>query len=135
MLFMKLRNWICGSTRSVSCAPISFISRGAKPSFTSTGLRKIQGRSRRPREPAFNMASSWSTRATELQGLLAVPSGPSVNQEMKEFNPRLDILPAAQLRLWFELSAVPEEFVLYRGTALALPLGHRTSIDFDFFSQ
>jgi hypothetical protein len=37
--------------------------------------------------------------------------------------------------LWFELSAVPEEFVLYGGTALALHLGHRTSIDFDFFSQ
>jgi hypothetical protein len=54
---------------------------------------------------------------------------------MKEFNPRLDILPAAQLRLWFELSAVPEEFVLYRGTALALHLGHRTSINFDFFSE
>ena len=54
---------------------------------------------------------------------------------MKEFNPRLDTLPAAQLRLWFELSAVPEEFVLYGGTALALHLGHRTSIDFDFFSQ
>lgn len=54
---------------------------------------------------------------------------------MKEFNPRLDILPAAQLRLWFELSAVPEEFVLYGGTALALHLGHRTSIDFDFFGE
>lgn len=54
---------------------------------------------------------------------------------MKEFNPRLDILPAAQIRLWFELSAVPEEFVLYGGTALALHLGHRSSVDFDFFSQ
>lgn len=54
---------------------------------------------------------------------------------MKEFKPRLDILPAAQIRLWFELSAVPEEFVLYGGTALALHLGHRTSVDFDFFSQ
>jgi hypothetical protein len=54
---------------------------------------------------------------------------------MKEFNPRLDILPAAQIRLWLELSAVPEEFVLYGGTALALHLGHRTSVYFDFFSQ
>jgi len=53
---------------------------------------------------------------------------------MNEFSPRLDILPAAQMRLWSELSAVPEEFVLYGGTALALHLGHRTSVDFDFFS-
>ncbi len=53
---------------------------------------------------------------------------------MKEFYPRMDILPAAQKRLWPELSEVPDEFVLYGGTALALHLGHRTSIDFDFFS-
>jgi len=53
---------------------------------------------------------------------------------MNEFSPRLDILPAAQMRLWSELSAVPEEFVLYGGTARALHLGHRTSVDFDFFS-
>jgi hypothetical protein len=52
---------------------------------------------------------------------------------MKEFYPHLDILPAAQKRLWRELSAVPDEFVLYGGTALALHFGHRTSIDFDFF--
>ncbi len=54
---------------------------------------------------------------------------------MKEFNPRLDVLPPAQLRLWSELSSVPEDFVLYGGTALALHLGHRTSVDFDFFSR
>ncbi len=52
---------------------------------------------------------------------------------MDGFRPRLDILPAAQQRLWRELSAVPDQFVLYGGTALALHLGHRTSIDFDFF--
>jgi hypothetical protein len=54
---------------------------------------------------------------------------------MKEFIPRLDVLPPAQLRLWSELSSVPADFVLYRGTALALHLGHRTSVDFDFFSR
>lgn len=54
---------------------------------------------------------------------------------MQEFIPRLDVLPPAQLRLWFELSSVPEDFVLYGGTALALHLGHRTSVDFDFFSR
>jgi hypothetical protein len=54
---------------------------------------------------------------------------------MKEFNPRLDVLPPAQLQLWSELSSVPEDFVLYGGTALALHLGHRVSVDFDFFSR
>jgi hypothetical protein len=54
---------------------------------------------------------------------------------MKEFSPRLEILPAAQRRLWSEFSEVPEEFVLYGGTAVALHLGHRHSIDFDFFGN
>ncbi len=49
------------------------------------------------------------------------------------FDPRLDILPAGQRRLWDELGATPPEFVLYGGTALALRLGHRKSVDFDFF--
>jgi Nucleotidyl transferase AbiEii toxin, Type IV TA system len=52
---------------------------------------------------------------------------------VQEFRPHLDILPAAQKRLWLELAAVPDQFVLYGGTALALHLGHRTSVDFDFF--
>jgi hypothetical protein len=51
------------------------------------------------------------------------------------FSPRLDILPPPQLRLWHELSGLPREFVLYGGTAVALHLGHRQSIDFDFFSN
>jgi hypothetical protein len=49
------------------------------------------------------------------------------------FQPKLNILPAPQRELWDELAAVPDEFVLYGGTALALQLGHRTSADFDFF--
>jgi len=51
------------------------------------------------------------------------------------FEPRVDILPESQLRLWPELDAVPSEFVLYGGTGLALQLGHRFSEDFDFFSS
>jgi hypothetical protein len=54
---------------------------------------------------------------------------------MVAFSPRLEILPAAQRELWNELSAVPSEFVLYGGTALALHLGHRDSLDFDFFGN
>jgi hypothetical protein len=51
------------------------------------------------------------------------------------FVPRLDILPPPQRLLWHELSAVPPEFVLYGGTAIALHLGHRESVDFDFFGD
>ena len=51
------------------------------------------------------------------------------------FEPRLDILPESQRRLWPELDAVPAMFVLYGGTALALQLGHRVSEDFDFFTS
>ena len=50
------------------------------------------------------------------------------------FRPRLDVLSAAQRRLWPALADVPEPFVLYGGTALALRLAHRTSVDFDFFA-
>jgi len=51
------------------------------------------------------------------------------------FKPKLNILPAPQRHLWEELRTVPPNFVLYGGTALALQLGHRTSIDFDFFND
>jgi hypothetical protein len=49
--------------------------------------------------------------------------------------PRLDILPLEQRHLWPELSRIPEHFVLYGGTAIALRLGSRQSIDFDFFTE
>lgn len=48
--------------------------------------------------------------------------------------PRLDILLPPQRRLWPELSATPAGFILYGGTAIALRLGHRRSVDFGFFS-
>jgi len=51
----------------------------------------------------------------------------------ESFQPKLNCLPRPQRVLWDELDAVPEEFVLYGGTALALHLGHRESVDFDFF--
>jgi hypothetical protein len=51
------------------------------------------------------------------------------------FTPRLDILPPPQRRLWPELSGTPAKFTLYGGTAIALRLGHRPSVDFDFFSS
>jgi len=51
------------------------------------------------------------------------------------FTPCLDILPEAQRRLWPELVGTPADFTLYGGTAIALHLGHRQSIAFDFFAQ
>ena len=51
------------------------------------------------------------------------------------FRPNLDILPAAQRLIWEDLNQIPRSFVLYGGTAMALRLGHRQSVDFDFFSN
>jgi hypothetical protein len=53
----------------------------------------------------------------------------------EQFKPRLELLPPAQRALWAGLRPVAEDgFVLYGGTAIALRLGHRVSVDFDFFS-
>ncbi len=52
-----------------------------------------------------------------------------------DFQAKLNCLPIPQRLLWGELDTVPEDFVLYGGTALALHLGHRESVDFDFFSN
>jgi len=71
-------------------------------------------------------------RTLELQSLSA---GLCKALCVRKFEPHLEILPTAQKVLWSELSAVPNEFVLYGGTALALHLGHRDSVDFDFFSN
>src|SRR5882757_4770230 len=50
------------------------------------------------------------------------------------FEPRIEILPPAQREIWPQLAPAPDlSFVLYGGTAVALHLGHRVSIDFDFF--
>jgi hypothetical protein len=52
----------------------------------------------------------------------------------QRLDPRFDVLPAAQQQIWNALAAAPHlGFVLYGGTAIALHLGHRHSIDFDFF--
>jgi hypothetical protein len=53
-----------------------------------------------------------------------------------KFSPKKETLPQPQQDLWPELSKTPKlGFVLYGGTAIALQLGHRISIDFDFFSN
>jgi hypothetical protein len=50
------------------------------------------------------------------------------------FEPRREILLSAQTALWPRLKGATDlGFVLYSRTAVALRLGHRSSIDFDFF--
>jgi hypothetical protein len=52
----------------------------------------------------------------------------------QQFKPRLDTLPETQRAMWDALApSIDLDFVLYGGTAVALRLGHRTSLDFDFF--
>lgn len=52
------------------------------------------------------------------------------------FSPRLEILPESQLRLWPKLGPIADlGIALYGGTAIALRLGHRASVDFDFFTE
>jgi hypothetical protein len=47
----------------------------------------------------------------------------------------MEILPPAQRLVWPDLAAAHRlGFVLYGGTAIALRLGHRSSVDFDFFT-
>lgn len=49
---------------------------------------------------------------------------------------RLDILPIEQAKLYPFLRQVTDlDFVLFGGTAIALQLGHRQSVDFDFFHE
>ncbi len=53
---------------------------------------------------------------------------------IRKFKPKTEILLQAQREIWPQLSAAPRlSFVLYGGTAVALHLGHRVSVDFDFF--
>jgi len=48
--------------------------------------------------------------------------------------PKTEILPKPQQEIWPLLAPAPGlSFVLYGGTAVALQLGHRISVDFDFF--
>jgi hypothetical protein len=55
---------------------------------------------------------------------------------MNAFAPEMNILPPAQQALWRSLApAATLGYVLYGGTAIALRLGHRPSMDFDFFSD
>lgn len=52
------------------------------------------------------------------------------------FDPNMEILPPAQKQLWPQLGRASQiGLVLYGGTAIALRIGHRYSVNFDFFSN
>ncbi|MDR3669477.1 MAG: nucleotidyl transferase AbiEii/AbiGii toxin family protein [Holophaga sp.] len=54
----------------------------------------------------------------------------------QSFVPELHMLPPNQRALWQSLGCLRHQgFVLYGGTAISLRLGHRISIDFDFFTE
>lgn len=55
---------------------------------------------------------------------------------MKEFEPHFEVLPQPQREIWPLLAPAPElGLVLYDGTGVALRLGQRSSLDFDFFTE
>ena len=54
---------------------------------------------------------------------------------LPKLDPQVSVLPVAQAMMWRLMADIPEAFVLYGGTALALRTGHRQSADFDFFSS
>ena len=55
---------------------------------------------------------------------------------MKICNPCFDALFVEQKQMWKQLSPASKlGFTLYGGTAIALQIGHRHSVDFDFFSD
>jgi hypothetical protein len=55
---------------------------------------------------------------------------------MSAFEPHWEALPPAQREIWPQLAgSVGLGLVLYGGTAVALRLGHRSSVDFDFFTE
>src|SRR5690348_636821 len=74
-------------------------------------------------------AGACSPSARQETALMSLPSTPT-------FVPRLETLPLAQRALWPDLARLSAlGFVLYGGTAIALRLGHRASVDFDFFTD
>jgi hypothetical protein len=55
---------------------------------------------------------------------------------VSKFEPHWEVLPPEQRAIWPKLAAtVDMGLVLYGGTAAALRLGHRASVDFDFFAE
>lgn len=97
--------------------------------------KTIYGRRYRYRRRTWREGGHVRTESHYI-GAETLPTGAFLGEDAKHMlTPKLDILPAPQQRLWGELNTTPEQFTLYGGTALALRLGHRFSVDFDFFGS
>jgi len=75
---------------------------------------------------------------TRTRGVWRQASSADAGEEncVSGFEPHWEVLPQAQREIWPLLApSVSLGFVLYGGTAVALRLGHRSSVDFDFFTQ
>lgn len=71
-----------------------------------------------------------------MTGRIAVASRTTVRHNIKIMVIHWDILDSSRKKLLPQLAfAKSHQFYLAGGTALALQLGHRTSIDFDFYSK
>lgn len=80
--------------------------------------------------------SSDQVQSTPLKPIVHSINAHTPSHPVKTFVPELHILPANQRDLWESLRPLQYRgFVLYGGTAISLRLGHRVSVDFDFFSD
>lgn len=87
--------------------------------------------------PGADAFCSWQMVSRDWQTLQGLQFRRSTSVRsicVSLFTPNLAVLPPSQQKLWRELGVTPASFTLYGGTALALRLGHRTSVDFYFFS-
>ncbi len=85
---------------------------------------------------ASELAEAFPVAETQGEGYAS--GSPSVKDYSMAptFVPELHILPSNQRSLWPALRPVRDlGFVLYGGTAVSLRLGHRVSVDFDFFTE
>jgi hypothetical protein len=81
-------------------------------------------------------SSEVPSEASPLEISLPAATDVAIHPVWDKFEPRFEILPPAQQALWPNLREASKlGFVLYGGTAIALRLGHRESVDFDFFSE
>lgn len=80
-----------------------------------------------------------------LFGIIGLASLPGVRSRHRfqralmahnTFRPALAKLPAPQRQLWPQFTPLAKQgWVLHGGTAIVLRLGHRDSVDFDFFTE
>src|SRR5260363_125167 len=95
-------------------------------------------RSLNTRKPGSSMSAPGLTGITASAWPAWIAFRPCLCGGLRErcLQTRKGIMPPAQQRLWPALRPAADlGFVLYGGTAVALRLGHRASVDFDFFSE